>query len=770
MEFRGLFFLFWFSWSFLFGSTYQLQSSETQVLLQLRRHLEYPKELEIWNQHGIDFCSLPSSTQVNITCQENLLTELRILGDKPFKVSDFNGFAIPNQTLSESFSIDSFFTTIARLNSLKVLSLASLGIWGPIPDKIHRLSSLEYLDLGSNFLFGSIPPTISRMEKLQTLIMDYNFLNDTVPGWYDSLSNLKILSLRNNRLKGPFPSSIGRITTLTDLTMSNNEISGKLPDLGSLKNLSVLDLSGNKLSSTLPQMPKGLVMIFLSNNSFSGEIPKQYGHLSGLQHLDLSSNTLRGIPPTSLFTLPNISYLNLASNMLSGSLPDHLSCGSKLRLVSMSNNMLTGALPSCLRSEKREVNFDGNCLSTDIKHQHKKSHCENVTLKSKQSRGKNLAILVGVILGILVLMLVLALGFLVLCRRYCPRGLSEQHLLHKSVQDSSTAGFSTELLSNARFISEAAKLGTQGQPVCRSFSLEELMEATNNFDNSAFIGEGSYGKLFKGRLENGNQVAIRCLPLSKKFSIRNLKLRLDLLSKLQHQHLVYLLGHCLGDGGRAAYNLNKVYLVYEYVPNGSFRDHLCENSSRKVLNWSERLAVLIGVAKAVHFLHTGIIPGFFTNRLKTNNILLNEHGMAKLSDYGLSIVSEETEKYVAKGDATKTWQLTSIEDDAYSFGFILLEAIVGPSQASKREAFILKEMFWNSQGALQSKDGQKRIVEPVVLATCSQESLSIVITIMNKCISPDASRPSFEDILWNLQYAAQVQATADGDQRTEAAS
>lgn len=449
MEFCGLFFLFWFSWSSLFEGTYQLQSSQTQVLLQLRKHLEFPKELEILNQHGIDFCSISSSTQVNITCQENLLIELRILGDKPFKVSGFNGFAVPNQTLSESFSMDSFFTTIARLNSLKVLSLVSLGVWGPIPDKIHRLSSLEYLDLGSNFLFGSIPPTISRMEKLQTLIMDDNFLNDTVPSWFDSLSNLRILSLRNNRLKGPFPSSIGSVTTLTDLTVSNNEISGKLPDLGSLKNLNVLDLSRNRLSSTLPQMPKGLVMIILSNNSFSGEIPKQYGQLSGLQHLDLSSNTLRGIPPASLFTLHSINYLNLASNMLSGSLPDHLSCGSKLRLVDMHNNMLTGALPSCLRSEKRGVNFDWNCLSTDIKHQHEKSHCENVTLKRKQSRGKDLAILVGVILGILVLMLVLALGFVVLCRRYCPRGLSEQHLLHKSVQDSSAAGFSTELLSNA---------------------------------------------------------------------------------------------------------------------------------------------------------------------------------------------------------------------------------------------------------------------------------------------------------------------------------
>ena len=66
-----------------------------------------------------------------------------------------------------------------------------------------------------------------------------------------------------------------------------------------------------------------------------------------------------------------------------------------------------------------------------------------------------------------------------------------------------------------------------------------------------------------------------------------------------------------------------------------------ENSPEKALKWSDRLAVLIGVARAVHFLHTGIIPGFFNNRLKANNILLNEHRMAKLSDYGLSIVADK---------------------------------------------------------------------------------------------------------------------------------
>lgn len=67
------------------------------------------------------------------------------------------------------------------------------------------------------------------------------------------------------------------------------------------------------------------------------------------------------------------------------------------------------------------------------------------------------------------------------------------------------------------------------------------------------------------------------------------------------------------------------------------------SSGGKVLNWSERLSVLISIAKAVHFLHTGIIPAFIRNRLKTNNILLTENFMAKLSDYGLSIISEEND-------------------------------------------------------------------------------------------------------------------------------
>lgn len=443
------------TWNFFILGTHQLQSSQTQVLLQLRKQLEYPVQLEIWKDHTLDFCYLSSSTQVNITCQDNFVTGIKIIGDMTVRDDNFDGFAISKVTLSWSFSMDSFVATLARLTSLRVISLVSLGIWGPLPDKIHRLSSLEYLDLSSNYLFGSVPPKICTMVKLQTLSLDGNYFNGTVPDCLDSLSNLTVLSLKNNNLNGPFPASIQRIITLSDVDFSGNEMAGKLPDLSSLTSLHLLDFSQNKLESKLPALPKGVVMVFLSNNSFMGEIPRQYGRLVQLQHLDLSFNFLTGTPPEALFSLPNIGYLNLASNTLSGSLSSHIHCSSELIFIDISNNKLRGGLPSCLSTalDKRVVNSDGNCLSISLEHQHPDSYCVSVPVKVKESRSKDMGILVAVIVGVFAATLLLGCLCFFVCKRCTSWGISEQHLLHKTVQENSTTGLSSELLTNASRLS-----------------------------------------------------------------------------------------------------------------------------------------------------------------------------------------------------------------------------------------------------------------------------------------------------------------------------
>ncbi|XP_029127828.1 probable inactive leucine-rich repeat receptor-like protein kinase At3g03770 isoform X2 [Cajanus cajan] len=747
------------TWFLSIPSTHELQLAQTQVLLQLRKYLEYPTSLLMLENYYGDLCSLPASANVAIKCEGNSVIELKIMGDRVVKVDKFNGYAVPNKTLSVSFSIDSFVTTLTRLTNLRVLRLVSLGIWGPLPDKIHRLSLLQVLDLSSNFLYGSVPPRVSTMVKLHTLTLDGNYLNSTMPDWLGSLSNLNVLSLKSNHLKGSFPSSLCKISSLADISLSHNNLSGALPDLTALSSLHVLDLRENHLDSELPLMPKAVVTILLSKNSFSGEIPNQFGELDQLQHLDLSSNHLSRMPPNALFSLPNISYLNLASNELSGPLPHDLKCGSKLGFVDISSNKLKGELSSCLirTSGRIVVKYGGNCLSVDSQPQRRGTYCKESSSGRKNFLNWKIAAAVAMI--IVIILVLSALGVL-FYRKYHSREMYNRHeMLLKAVQDNSTTGVSSELLASARFISQVAKLGTQATPTCRQFSIEELKEVTRNFDLSTYIGEGSLGKMYKGKLENGSYVAIRCLALSKKCSMQNLKARLDLLSKLHHPNLVSLLGHCIDGDGQDDSSGLKLHLVYEYVPYGNYHTYMSE----KALKWSERLAILIGVAKAVHFLHTGVIPGCFRNQLKAHNVLLDEHHIPKLSDYGMSMISEEIEYLEVKGENPKSCQREKLEDDVYNFGLISFESLVGPIASEKGVEFFLHDKV-----SFDSQDGRNKIVDPVVLNTCCPESLSIAISITTKCLSPESSSPpSFEDVLWNLQYAAQVQAIADADQKSD---
>ncbi|CDP12665.1 unnamed protein product [Coffea canephora] len=743
-----------FALSVLVGHSQKLQSSQAQTLLRIQQFLNFPESLSGW-KNDTDFCNPEPRSTLTVVCYEESITQLHIIGEKE------------TNKLSKNFSIDSFVTTLVKLPNLKVLRLVSLGLWGALPDKLSRLSSLEILDISSNFFYGTIPRGILSLTGLQALIFDGNMFNGRFPDELGSLSVLTVLSMRNNSCSGSLPDSLGSLENLRILALSNNNFSGEVPDLRNLENLQVLDLENNSLGPQFPPVNKKIVSLVLRKNKFTYGIPDEVKSFYQLDHLDVSSNKFVGPFPSYLLSMPSITYLDISANRFTGMLFEDVSCNTELKFVNLSANLLTGRVPSCLLSNSRNRIFQyaANCLATKDVTQQPNSYCQNQALAvgilphhRRQKEASKIILALSISGSTIGAVLLLALAF-VLVRKFLAKN-EAQKLPVRIIEENASTGYTSKILSDARYITQAMKLGAIGLPAYRTFSLEELEEATNNFDTSSFIGEGSCGQMYRGQMKDGTYVAIRCLKMKRRHSTQDFLHHIELISKLRHQHLVSALGHCfecyLDDS-----SVSRIFLVFEYVPNGTLRSWISDRRARSKLNWTQRIAAAIGVAKGIQFLHTGIVPGIFPNYLKITDVLLDQNLVAKVSSYNLPLLAEHMGKDDVHSSNTST-QLKNLrvmhqeKFDIYDFGIILLEIISGRLIISEREVVVLKDQL---QAVITADDAsRKRVVDPAVSDACSDQSLKTMIEICCKCLLQNpADRPSVEDILWNLQFAAQVQ-------------
>lgn len=738
-----------------------LEPSYVQTLLRIKDLLNSPPFLSSWNT-ATDFCNSEPTAILTVVCYDKSITQLHIVGE------------LGARRLPTNFSVESFVATLVKLRSLKVLTLVSLGLWGTLPSKFMRLSSLEILNLTSNFFQGHIPPTISSLEHLQTLILDSNNFTGRLPDSLGSLSALAVLNVRNNSLYGSLPHSLGDLENLRVLVLSNNNFSGDVPDLSSLTNLQVLNLENNVLGPQFPIVGKKVESIVLRNNKFTFGIPEKVQSYYQLKFLDISSNRFVGPFPVSLLSLPSIAYLNIAENKLTGMLSESLSCNDDLYYVNFTANLLTGKLPHCLLSDssKRVVLYAENCLATGVENQQPISFCKNAALavgilprSHKQKQASKVILALGICGGVTVGIVLVAASYLVVKNFLAKR--AAQKSLPRFTEDNASAGYTSKILKDARYITQAMKIGALGLPSYRTFSLEELEEATNNFHASTFMGEGSRGQVYRGQLRDGSYVAIRCPKLKRNHRTQNFMPHIELISKLRHHHLVSALGHCfeyyLDDS-----SVSRVFLVFAYVPNGTLRSWISERRRQK-LTWGQRIAAATGVAKGVQFLHTGIVPGLFSNNIKITNVLLDQNLAAKISSYNLPLLSDNMEKdrlqnlFGGSKELKRARAKHQDKLDIYDFGVILLELITGKPINSRNEEDAVKDEF---NGSLTTDDtSRKSLVDPAVRNWCSGESVRTMIEICCRCLLKDpAERPSIEDVLWNLQFAAQVQ---DGSQSSE---
>ncbi|KAM1706289.1 hypothetical protein EV1_027939 [Malus domestica] len=749
--------------------------SESESLLKIQQLLNYPPPLTlVSSKDGHSLCSVEPTPSLTLSCYQGNVTQLHISGGEA---------AFP--PLPRDFSTHSLFSALASaFPTLKVLSLVSLRLWGPLPPSLARLSSLEILNLTSNYLSGAIPPHLSSLVNLQTLILDRNNFTGRLPPSLASLPSLAVLSLNHNLLNGFLPRSLASLHTLRVLSLSHNFLAGEVPDLKSLTNLQLLDLEANYFGPRFPSLrsKNKLVTLVLRNNRFRLGIQTGFRGGFQLQRLDISLNQFVGPFSPSWLSLPSINYLDIAGNKFTGVLSKNMSCNAELAFVNLSSNLLAGDLPTCLKnrgskSSSAVVLYSGNCLTNvDQKQpQHPSNLCHNEALaveippsgdEKRKRLHDNKQVASRAVAGIVGAAAIVALAFMAVKWLY-GKQLPVKSPRTRLIRDSASTVNTAKLLSDAKYISETMKLGAS-IPAYRTFSLEELKEATNDFDDSTLLGEGKHGQMYRGKLTNGTLVAIRGLKMRKRQAPQVYTHHLELISKLRHSHLVSALGHCLeyhpDDSG-----ISRIFLVFEFVPNGTLRGCISEGPPERKLTWAQRIVAAIGVAKGIQFLHTGIVPGVKSNNLKITNVLLDHDLHVKISSYNLPLLAENNRGTVGttvSSPAPKTSIQTRVnhecKNDVYDIGVILLEIILGRPIMFQNEVGVLKDLL---QVSLTTDDTARRsIVDPAVHKECSDESLKTMMEICVRCLSDEAAdRPSVEDILWNLQFAAQVQDSARYD-------
>ncbi|KAL4581962.1 hypothetical protein LXL04_006496 [Taraxacum kok-saghyz] len=299
---------------------------------------------------------------------------------------------------------------------------------------------------------------------------------------------------------------------------------------------------------------------------------------------------------------------------------------------------------------------------------------------------------------------------------------------------------------------------------CRRFSLQEMKDATREFHEEAIIGNGGFGKVYKGCIDNGKTiVAIKRLNSSSSQGSNEFQTEIGLLSKLRHVQLVSLIGYCNDD--------NEMILVYDYMANGTLRDHLYKTNNPN-LTWKRRLDICIGAAKGLHYLHTGANRVIIHRDVKSTNILLDENWVAKVADFGLSKLGpkEKGQDHVStmvKGtlgymdpEYYRMQQLTE-KSDVYSFGVVLLEALCARPVINR--SLSDEEVNLAEWGKLHYREGTlNEIVDKKISGEIAPNSLMKFGEVVNNCLRDKGSkRPKMEEVVWGLEFVLQLQEAAD---------
>ncbi|MBA0758925.1 hypothetical protein Gotri_021882 [Gossypium trilobum] len=216
------------------------------------------------------------------------------------------------------------------------------------------------------------------------------------------------------------------------------------------------------------------------------------------------------------------------------------------------------------------------------------------------------------------------------------------------------------------------------------FNFEELATATDNFHDTKKLGQGGFGPVYRGTLDNGKEIAVKRLSKASGQGLEEFVNEVVVISKLQHRNLVRLFGCCV-EG-------EEKMLVYEYMPNTSLDAFLFDPSKLDVLDWRKRFNIIEGISRGLLYLHRDSRLKIIHRDLKASNILLDEELNPKISDFGMARIFGANENQANTKRIVGTYGYMSPEyamqgqfsekSDVFSFGVLLLEIVSGKKNTS----------------------------------------------------------------------------------------
>lgn len=647
----------------------------------------------------------------------------------------------------------------SNMSKLLKLSLRNCSLQGEIPN-LSKIPNLGYLDLSSNQLNGTIP-TGRFSENITTIDFSNNNLTGTIPANFSGLPHLQKLSLENNSLSGTVSSSIwqnrtssGNETYVVDF--QNNDLSNISGTLNLPLNVTVR-LYGNPLCTN-----ESLVQ-------FCGSQSEEENDTLNPVNSTVDCTAVRcplyyEISPTSLeiclCAAPLLVGYRLKSPGFSNFLAyqnifeDYLTSGLSLNLDQLKIDSVAWEKGPRLRmyfklfpedvNNSSEFNssevlrirgmFTGwNIPDSDVFGPYE---LINFTLTdiykdvivSSSSSGISTGALVGIVLGTIAVAVTLSAIFFLLILK---NRLKKYHTISR------------------RRKSTRISIKIDG---VKDFTYGEMALATNNFNDSAEVGQGGYGKVYKGILADGTVVAIKRAQEGSLQGQKEFFTEIELLSRVHHRNLVSLIGYCDEEGEQM--------LVYEFMPNGTLRDHLSAAKSKEPLSFAMRLSIALGSSKGILYLHTEANPPIFHRDVKASNILLDSKFIAKVADFGLSRLAPVPDlegstpahvSTVVKGtpgyldpEYFLTHKLTD-KSDVYSLGVVFLELLTGMHPISHGKNIVREVNVSYQSGMIFSVIDNR-------MGSYPSECVEKFVKLALKCCQEDTdARPSMAQVVRELE-------------------